>query len=262
MCARSTILKAHIPWIQNWQCWHWYDITITIQTMNIWMVICVLGDNSSCLLWANATILDGQSLVSSTTQDVEIDLLNMTMHQCTRLTKTSWLSKFTRRQTTRRDKQFLLSPEGNYWQNELHFQPYPSVSRLVANWKNEPKNEITSWWIAAIEYWQSEWRFFSYPKCQQQIISTEFSQAKWQSCIKTSRSAAWFLSIKVRAILDGKGPWMTHEAPTRLRTTLQKNRKNALCWKINWPWILSILMVELLKNISKFITCAFEKSVP
>ena len=41
MCARSTILKAHIPWIQNWQCWQWYDITI--QTMNIWMVIMCLG---------------------------------------------------------------------------------------------------------------------------------------------------------------------------------------------------------------------------
>ena len=62
------------------------DDDITIQSMNISMVICVLGDNSSCLLWANATILDRQSLVSSTTQDVEIHLLKMKMHQRTRLT--------------------------------------------------------------------------------------------------------------------------------------------------------------------------------
>ena len=38
--------------------------------------------------WATilATILDRQSLVSSTTQDVEIHLLKMKMHQRTRLT--------------------------------------------------------------------------------------------------------------------------------------------------------------------------------
>ena len=66
----STIIKKHFPWIQNWR---WYND-------------CVLGDNSSCLLWVNATILDRQSLVSSTTQDVEIHLLNMKMHQRTRLT--------------------------------------------------------------------------------------------------------------------------------------------------------------------------------
>ena len=39
--TRSTIIKKHFPWIQNWR---WYND-------------CVLGDNSSCLLWVNATIL-------------------------------------------------------------------------------------------------------------------------------------------------------------------------------------------------------------
>ena len=68
--------------------------------MNISMVICILGDNSLCLLWANATMLDRQSLVSLTTQDVEIHLLNMKMHQRTRLTTL----KDTKRQTV-----FVLS---------------------------------------------------------------------------------------------------------------------------------------------------------
>ena len=91
------------------------------------------------------------------------------------------------------------------WQSESHFQPYPSVSRLVANEENQQKKNRSP--------------------------PLNFSPAKWQSCIKTSRSAAWFLSIKVRAILDGKGPWMTHETPTRLRTTLQKKQKKCLMLK-------------------------------
>jgi len=61
------------------------------------------------------------------------------------------------------------------------------------------------------------------------ITSAEISWAKWQSCIKTCRSAAWLLSIKVRAILDGKRPWTTRQTPTRLRTTRQKKTEKMPC---------------------------------
>ena len=69
MSTRGTIIK---------NTFHEFKIynDITIQPMNIWMVICVFGENFSCLLWANTTISDGQSLVSSTTRAVEIDKVN------------------------------------------------------------------------------------------------------------------------------------------------------------------------------------------
>ena len=200
----------------------------------------------------------------------------MTMHQCTRLTKTLWLSKtFTERQTTQRDNQFLLSPDGSYWQSESHFLPYPNVSRLSSKQRKlTKKHEITSWWIAAIGVLDKvNSMFFSYPRVKWQMISAEISQAKWQSCIKTTRSLGWFLSMKVRAILDlAKRWWMTPTRATRTNPEMKIYRKMPrLCWKINWPpsgsqtaqspafkcWTLSILMVELL-----IIACAFEKSVP
>ena len=66
-------------------------------------------------------------------------------------------------------------------------------------------------------------------KMKKQITSAKISWVKWQSCIKTCRSAAWLLSIKVRAILDGKRPWMTRQTPTRLRTTCQKKPEKMPC---------------------------------
>ena len=79
---------------------------------------------------------------------------------------------------------------------------------------------------------------------KKQITSAEISWAKWQSCIKTCRSAAWLLSIKVRAILDGKRPWTTRQTPTRLRTTRKKKVTQLIAFKC---WTLS-MMVELLNN--------------
>ena len=106
------------------------DDDITIQSMNISMVICVLGDNSSCLLWANATILDRQSLVSSTTQDVEIHLLKMKMHQRTRL-------------TTLRDRKKQTVFALSWWHltKWIAFSSHASVSRLAPNEENGKKNK-------------------------------------------------------------------------------------------------------------------------
>ena len=110
--------QKHFPWIQNWR---WYND-------------CVLGDNSLCLLWANATILDRQSLVSSTAQDVEMHLLKMKMHQRTRLTTL----RDRKRQTV-----FALS----WWHltKWIAFSSHASVSRLAPNEENEKKTNHLRW---------------------------------------------------------------------------------------------------------------------
>ena len=111
--------QKHFPWIQKWR---WYNDS-NYEYIDGHMR---LGQQFFMSTLGECNYLrfsDRQRLVSLTTQDVEIDLSQMMMHQCTRWTKTSWLAKaFTQIQTTRRDKQFLFSPDGS-WQNESHFHP-------------------------------------------------------------------------------------------------------------------------------------------
>ena len=132
-----------------------------------------IDDYITIASWATilATILDRQSLVSSTTQDVEIHLLKMKMHQRTRLTTL----KNRKRQTV-----FVLS----WWQltKWIAFSPLPKCQQVSTKRRKWKKNKSPP---------------------------LKFLGPSGKVGIKTCRSAAWLLSIKVRAILDGKRPWMT-----------------------------------------------------